>query len=285
MDYMVTKRHLILAAMVVGASRAVASAPPLPTLYTRYSISIKAGPSEGSGFFLQASNSVYLVTARHVLFNDKQSPTNWPMWSGNAECTSHLDETDQTVALLDMIALSALGEVRYSTNHDVAMVRLEDCNPANHSIVRVCKGVRFRTAQRLVSPIPSTLAKKFDDIPVGMDMFLFGFPSSLGLAEMPQLDPSLPLMRRGIVAGKNLKRRTLVLDCPSFQGNSGGPIIGKENKSLTTTSFPLLGVLIEWVPFSESWQNNRFGYRNQTLSNSGYSIAEPMDVVLDMVWK
>jgi len=74
-------------------------------------------------------------------------------------------------------------------------------------------------------------------------------------------------MRKGIVAGKNLKRRALVLDCPSFQGNSGGPIIGKEAEGLTITHFSLLGVLIdEWVPFSESWQNSRFDYSNQTLS-------------------
>jgi len=47
--------------------------------------------------------------------------------------------------------------------------------------------------------------------------FSFGFPSSLGLAQMPQLDPSLPAYEKGIVAGKNLKRRALVLDCPSFK--------------------------------------------------------------------
>ena len=35
--------------------------------------------------------------------------------------------------------------------------------------------------------------------------------------------------------------------------------------------------------FSESWQNNLFGYRNQTLSSSCYSIAEPIDVVLELM--
>jgi hypothetical protein len=278
------ERLCLLAFWVTAAFGAVPQ-PPLPNPYTVYSVSLKAGPSEGSGFFLQASNSVYLVTARHVLFNDKQSPTNWPMWSGNAECRNHISETTETVLALDLISLSARGEVRYSTNHDVAMVRIEDSNPTNCSLVRALPGVIFRTAQTTLTQEPSALAKRFDEIRVGMDIFLFGFPSSLGLAEMPQLDPSLPLMRKGIVAGKNLKRRVLVLDCPSFQGNSGGLVIGKEVEGLTITHFPLLGVLTEWVPFSESWQNSRFGFSNQTLSNSGYSIAEPMDVALQMVWK
>jgi hypothetical protein len=279
------KEHLLflfLACGALGAFHAVAN-PPLPANFTRYSCSIKAGPSEGSGFIMQASNSVYLVTARHVLFNDRQSPTNWPLWSGNAECTDHMSETSETVAVIDLIALSTMGAVRYSTNHDVATVRIEESTGTNHEVYSFLPGVKFQTAQTALTMWASTEIKRFDDIHVGMDIFLFGFPSSLGLAQMPQLDPSLPLVRKGIVAGKNLKRRALVLDCMSFQGNSGGLVVGKEVENLTTTRFPLLGVLVEWVPFSESWQNSRFGYSNQTLSNSGYSIAEPMDVVLELI--
>lgn len=104
------------------------------------------------------------------------------------------------------------------------------------------------------------------------------------MAQIPQIDFSLPLLRKGIVAGKNFSRRVYILDGPSYQGNSGGPVIGKENDGLNMR-FPLLGIVTEMVPYSESWQNTRPGYVNQNISNSGYSIAEPIDVALDMVWK
>jgi hypothetical protein len=258
--------------------------PPLPEPYTVYAISISVGPSQGSGFILQASNSVYLVTARHVLFNANQSPTNWPMWGTVATCTGHLPDSSSTVMTLDLATLTQSGDVRYSPNHDVALVRFEQCNPTNSGLVSLLSGVSFQTKQTTFMQTPSSLCDRFDDTVVGTDILIFGFPSSIGIAQMPQIDFDLPLLRKGIVAGKNLNRRVYVLDCPSYQGNSGGPVIGKEING-NITRFPVLGVVTEMVPYSESWQNSRLGYVNQNISNSGYSIAEPMDTVLEMVWK
>jgi len=249
-----------------------------------YAVSISAGPSQGSGLILQASNSIYLVTARHVLFNVTQSPTNWPMWGTIATCTAHLRDSSSTVVTLDLAALAKSGDVRYSPNHDVAIVRFEDCDPTNKIRVTPLPGVSFQTKQTALDPCLAESCDKFDDTIVGTDVFIFGFPSSIGIAQMPQIDFSFPLLRKGIVAGKNLNRRVYVLDCPSYQGNSGGPVIGKEVNG-NTTRYPVLGVVTEMVPYSESWQNSRLGYVNQSISNSGYSIAEPMDAVLDIVWK
>jgi hypothetical protein len=258
--------------------------PPLPEPYTIYAVSISAGSSQGSGFILQVSNSVYLVTARHVLFNVNQSPTNWPIWGTVATCTGHLPDSSSTVMTLDLTALMQSGDVRYSPNHDVALVRFENCNPTNTTLVTLLSGVSFQTKQTTFMQTPSSLCDRFDDTVVGTDILIFGFPSSIGIAQIPQIDFDLPLLRKGIVAGKNLNRRVYILDCPSYQGNSGGPVIGKEISG-NTTRFPVLGVVTEMVPYSESWQNSRLGYVNQNISNSGYSIAEPMDAVLDLVWK
>jgi hypothetical protein len=165
------------------------------------------------------------------------------------------------------------------------MVRFETCPDTNHDIVSFLPGISFQTKQETLAPISASLCNKFDDTLVGTDIYLFGFPSSIGIAQMPQIDFTLPLLRKGIVAGKNLNRRVYVLDCPAYQGNSGGPVIGREPSGIGSINFPLLGVVTEMVPYSESWQNSRLGYSNQTVSNSGYSIAEPIDTVLEMVWK
>jgi hypothetical protein len=129
------------------------------------------------------------------------------------------------------------------------------------------------------------LFQKFDDIDIGLDIFLVGFPSSIGLRESPQIDSEMPLLRRGIIAGKNLVKRTLVLDCSSFPGNSGGPILAKKKIDAFSDAFHVVGIVTEFVPFRQIWHNEPFGLVNQELSNSGYSIAEPVDTVLDMVWK
>src|SRR5436190_19064223 len=69
--------------------------------------------------------------------------------------------------------------------------------------------------------------KHFDEVLTGNDVFVFGYPTSLGLksdpTRPPQFDPSLPPLRKGIVAGKNPRLHTLILDSPIYFGNSGVP--------------------------------------------------------------
>lgn len=43
------------------------------------------------------------------------------------------------------------------------------------------------------------------DVPVGTEVHIFGYLTSLGIKEIPQLELTKPLLRRGIFAGKNYK--------------------------------------------------------------------------------
>jgi hypothetical protein len=102
---------------------------------------------------------------------------------------------------------------------------------------------------------------------------------------MPQIDPFKPLLRKGIVAGINDSRGVLILDCPSYHGNSGAPVITKEIQGLNVI-FNLIGIQTEVVPFVEKLEQNTLsGSTTMTPGNSGYSVAEPMDAILDLVWK
>jgi hypothetical protein len=76
----------------------------------------------------------------------------------------------------------------------------------------------------LCDPVVDLCVKTFDQVLIGNDVIMYGYPTSLGLANILQLNPDRPLLRKGIVAGKNLQQHTLILDCPIYQGNSGGPI-------------------------------------------------------------
>jgi len=78
------------------------------------------------------------------------------------------------------------------------------------------------------------------------------------------------------VAGTNPQKRSIVLDCPSYPGNSGGPVVELDKEGFQT-HFNVIGVVSQYVPFADS------GRSFMMLSNSGYSIVTPMDFVLDLV--
>ena len=67
--------------------------------------------------------------------------------------------------------------------------------------------------------------KMFDHVLVGNDVYLFGYPTSLGLEKLPQIDVHRPLLRRRVIAGTNPEKRAIILDCPAYFGNSGGAVL------------------------------------------------------------
>jgi len=186
---------------------------------------------------------------------------------------------------LDMADLLARGEVRFSYTHDLAVVRIEDCNPTNTSLVKALKGVKFTSPETALDIWPVNGLRKLKELVVGSDVVSVGFPSDIGLEEIPQIDRTMPLLRKGILAGVNQKQGTLILDSPVYGGDSGGPVLLRETDNLTFSTYHIIGIQTQWVPFKETWNNLRFGYVNQNLANSGYSVAEPMDSILEMIWK
>ena len=114
-------------------------------------------------------------------------------------------------------------------------------------------------------------------------MYVFGYPTSLGIKEIPQIDPLRPLLRFGIIAGTNPARKSIILDCPSYPGNSGGPVLEVEEVDLVNRRFRVIGVVSQFVPFAETWVNKTHHYQNLTISNSGYTVAVSMDPVLDLI--
>lgn len=119
--------------------------------------------------------------------------------------------------------------------------------------------------------------KPLNDVIVGNDVVLYGYPTSLGLQQIPQIDPLRPLLRKGIVAAKSLQRHSIMLDCPAYFGNSGGPVF-EIDRTLTQISFRLIGVVTTYVPFIATDART---FMMQT--NSGYSVATPIDAVLQFV--
>jgi hypothetical protein len=92
-----------------------------------------------------------------------------------------------------------------------------------------------------------------------------------------------PLLRKGIVAGKDGTRKHIIIDCPVYKGNSGGLAVEAEQIGLVNRKFKPIGVVVEIVPFVEQYESRQYGYVNTSIENSGYAFVEPMDRIKDLI--
>jgi S1-C subfamily serine protease len=212
--------------------------------------------SSGSGFFLNTQSAIYLITARHVLFNPKaqtnpaeQQSDPWELVNNQAVIRSYSrDPTDPTanIMTIDLSLLEKQGMIKHGRdkNKDVVAVRIAEI-PTVGQLAMPIKGVQtIQLAKYGVLGVALENVKKFDETLVGNDIFVFGYPSSLGLRNSPQIDYERPLLRKGIIAGKNVAARSLIIDCAVYPGNSGGPVVELDREGFQT-HFTVVGVVVE----------------------------------------
>ena len=127
--------------------------------------------------------------------------------------------------------------------------------------------------------------KPFDEILVGNDVFIFGYPVAIGLKLNPQLDSSRPLIRKGVVAGLNEKRRTIILDLASYGGHSGGPVLEVHQDGPFSRNYRVIGLVSEFIPIRAEKSGFPSPLNPHDVDNSGYTVAVPMDGVFEMLEK
>jgi len=222
----------------------------------------------------------YLVTAAHVIFDE----TSGNLRAGSATLFAYspsLKEVGRNSLQVDLQTLSASKQIRRHSTEDIAIIHIGDITD---QVVSFVAGVSVleKTGSGIVA-VQIQGVKQFKDILVGNTIYTFGYPTSIGIKNIPQIDPLYPLLRSGIIAGTNAARKTIILDCPSYYGNSGGPVLEVEEVGLAPKQFRVIGVVTEFVPFAETWVNITHKYQNLTITNSGYTVAVPMDPVLELI--
>jgi hypothetical protein len=241
----------------------------------------KDGNPVGTGFFVNTKSCTYFITAKHVLIKIGSAE---PV-ANNLELMSYSkDPTDDSknIFKLDMSILNKNNNVHIHKSLDVVSVLIGRSDKENHS--NLVEGISPISIAKLgIVGIGVDNIKKLSDVLIANDVYVFGFPSSIGIKESPRFDYDRPLLRKGIVAGKSINLKSIVLDTPSYQGNSGGPVLEVENEGLGSYKIRLIGVIVEFIPYVEEWQNIRLGYRNVNIFNSNYSVAIPGDAVLDLI--
>jgi Trypsin-like peptidase domain len=241
--------------------------------------------STGSGFLLNTGDALFFVTAKHVVFNDAGNINGI---SATLICqTKNIDDDSSTNLSIDFVTLQANGNVLSHADKDVAVVKISTITKLpneNSYINNLVNGVTIsqQGASEIISVSAQNNVKGIDDVLISNDIFLYGYPSSLGLRQLPQFDYSKPLLRKGIVANVYKSFGTIILDCPVYPGNSGGPVVQVSVEGLNI-KHSVIGVVSQFVPYSENWINQSNGLIHTEISNSGYSVAVAMDFVFEIV--
>ncbi len=270
--------------MITGRSFA---SQAIPETCLRYPVLLTLrNKSTASGFYLNfAHKELYFVTAKHVLFK-KNAQGILVLKDSRATLLSYPSPVSLREPIemeLDLKKIYENNNIHVHPQRDVAIIKLTG-KRENDDVVKLAEGVEKKEEFKgsILSAGMDSI-KMYNEVVPANEVFIFGYPTSLGIENRFQIDHTRPLLRKGVIAGKNDKNKTIVLDCPVYYGNSGGPCVEVEQVDEKNRKFNLIGVVIEFVPFEEKWVNIPRGLVNSEVENSGYSIVEPIDSVLELI--
>jgi len=238
-----------------------------------------SGKAYGSGFFIgDSGKTCYLITAKHVLFD----PNRLVLLGDSATVfipASDVTDTSTSIMRLNLRQLLIQRAILTNSISDIALIRIHKAGLPNveTNVINFPKIAKSGWAIR-----PFVMLTQYADVVLGNDVFVYGYPISLGMRSMPQFDPYKPLLRKGIVAGKYDPRQTIIIDCPAYAGNSGGPVIQVSPIGLGEMKFKIIGVVTEFIPFdvSKVVPFLRPGY---FATNSGYAVVESTDRIFEIL--
>lgn len=269
----------------------------LPDEYIKYPVMVAFEDGRtGSGFYItDETGSAFFVSARHLFFYNPEKEEGRTGIKGRlALLASYPREKEARYPIRLQLELPLLRERGYLGDHperDVMVVKV-----GNIAETPKGKALLFSPGVSLVAKAGEEpgdnvslvgaqrdVIKLYSETAIGNEIFIFGYPTSLGIETYPQIDYTRPLLRKGIIAGVNDEKQSLILDCPVIYGNSGGPVVEVERVGLTGLRYSIVGMVSEFIPFDEKWYGIRQPFGLSQIENSGYSVAIPMDVILDLI--
>ena len=271
----------IITSIIILLSIQVSAQKILVDIFIPSTVLIKNNSGGSSSGVIVGDNSfLYLVTARHCLLNEPQ----------NGE-----------ISLVDsLVFLIYYANDAFEGKSDTLLVNLSKAlknrdllfDPLNDiAILTIAKfdGVTAGGKQslsytnsttKLTKSAPGAMSEEvclnFNQVDVGEDCTIIGYPSSLQTNSVNDYDFQRPLLRKGAIAGKDKSKRTIIVDCPSYKGNSGGPVFATSMHNNVNTG--LIGIVSRSILLGERLESS---YYRQTVSinyiNSGYTVIIPIE--------
>jgi len=197
--------------------------------------------SDGTAFFVQSGEELYVVTARHVVEKD---------YDLHAKVRSINLKTGATEVIL--LNLPKNRWVYHPQQGDA------DTRYVDVAVMKINWMMNYRVTTFLYESDKQKEIKRnqlpLKDPEPPQPVLVFGFPSEIGF----ELTEQRPLGRLGIVSmvagseflkmeGKFVEERACLVDIEAFPGNSGSPVINQFNL-VTDQKIRLLGLLIGTNP-------------------------------------
>ncbi|MFC1730082.1 trypsin-like peptidase domain-containing protein [candidate division KSB1 bacterium] len=263
----------------------------LPDPFIKSPVFIEHEKGYGTGFFIQDSMFTYFVTAKHNLAEfrpDEENEENrYRLLTKKIKLTTYRDDpvvTEKNTMYVDILEAFDSKLILFHKNQDLVVIVMGQVEKLQMGGSRT-NYFPFITKDKSswIFTIHYSLFQPYDDVRIGDEIFIFGYPTSLGIIQSPQFDYERPLLRKGIVAGKYDEEKTLIIDCPSYPGNSGGPVILR-NIRQDRIDYYLVGVVVEFIPYEEKWINTRSRLTNTDRFNSGYSVAVSINSIIELIY-
>ena len=253
-------------------------------------IIVLADGSSGSGFYWNRGGTIFLVTARHILFVPDRGADNhsFKLVSHQAILRSPVlarNVPRVNLFLLDLAKLHEARLTRHHSNHDVAVIQIGSvATTLPHPPVVLSVGVRALSPNAASDLDFAALpTKELKDVAAGSGCFFLGYATSLGPEEYSSLgiELSRPWARTGRIVRVNHRAKTLLIECQIYHGDSGGPVFELEGLGPNTSRVRLLGVASQFIRLKEHRQEGEFDC-DQTWSRRGYTVVESADVLVDL---
>jgi S1-C subfamily serine protease len=289
LDFRMTRTPLlIVAATLIGTALAgVARAQAyLPEDNLAYPVQVVVPGAGGTGFFVRRDRELFLVTARHVLFDVLTGRLHASELTLRA-LSRDVHETAVTVIHVNAAQLEDARQIRADEPRDVAVVRLATLRPDG---LNTTPGVVVtERAKGAIVVAPFDYLTRYADVDISSQIFMFGYPS-IGVADFSQIDRTRPLVRGGIVAGLNAALKTIIIDAPVNHGNSGGPVVQLSRAN----RLRIIGIATQFVPVPEDvLPTNPSGAPDSApppsartmlaLGNSGYGVVASADAIIELI--
>ena len=240
-------------------------------------LNLDNGENYGSGIFYRDSIGIYLITAKHVLH---------PLGKDNgikghikitAYCKNNkeIDSLKKETMLVDLEDSYKKYLIKIHSTKDIAVIKIGKIDTVSKRyITYFTTNFQWFKQSEYSSLLTVNISNigYFKDVKATRDVYVFGYPKTIGLEKKPQYDFEAPLIQKGIISAKDKERHNFILNCSVFGGNSGGPVF---QVSKLGNEISLIGLVTEYIPY--------INVDNALEYNSGYSVAVPIEHALELI--
>jgi len=251
----------------------------IPTENLAYPIKVSVGFEYiSTGFLINLEKESYFISAKHNFYEDGKILGE----RCDLLCQPQSNDLDDIIFVeMDLEWLDENDKILISDCSDVIAIKFSTYTGNNG--IDLSKGIKLkeRGESNLIG-IPEIAIKPINQVRVSSEIFIQGYPESIGLIEVPQVDFDRPLVRKGIVAGINEEENSIIIDCQIFKGNSGSPVIMRSWRGEQIEN-SLIGLVSKYIPIKQQLKDKKFDDINYVLGNSGYAVVVPSDEIMKLI--